>query len=459
MLISILLLAIVILITTSLLLVLYRDKAINLRDEVLEENEAILDKYGEIIDVDQETINRKKQLRDLIFRSENQASEIIDKANKNAEEIAGEAYKIKGKADQYKAILKATINSINGYGDEYLIPNHDTLDELAEEYSYKEAGEELKKARAESRRIIKDGLAAVSGYKQVEMQQIMCQFVIDAFNSKIEHIMSKVKSDNYGKLKQQILDAFMLVNKNSEALKNTRVTDVYYAARVKELKWAVAVHELRNIEKEEQRQIKQEMREEEKARKEIEKALKEAEKQEKLIEDAMQKAREEMEAASIEQKEKYQKQLEELENKLKEAEEKNQRALSMAQQTRRGHVYVISNIGSFGENVYKIGLTRRLEPLDRVKELGDASVPFSFDVHALIYSEDAPALEKSLHDRFDINRVNKVNNRKEFFTTSLGEIRTAISELGLETKWTMKAEAQEYRESINIAKEEVHKAG
>ena len=122
----------------------------------------------------------------------------------------------------------------------------------------------------------------------------------------------------------------------------------------------------------------------------------------------------------------------------------------MAQQTRRGHVYIISNIGSFGENVYKIGLTRRLEPLDRVKELGDASVPFPFDVHAMIYSEDAPTLERELHQLFKHHEVNKVNTRKEFFNTSLTEIKEEVERQGYTCHWTIKANAEEYRESQNF---------
>jgi hypothetical protein len=113
-------------------------------------------------------------------------------------------------------------------------------------------------------------------------------------------------------------------------------------------------------------------------------------------------------------------------------------------------VYIISNIGSFGEHVYKIGLTRRLEPLDRIRELGDSSVPFEFDVHAMIYSEDAPALEAKLHDHFLVMQVNKVNYRKEFFRTNLAHIREEVTKLGVDAKWTMVAEAQEYRETLAI---------
>ena len=124
--------------------------------------------------------------------------------------------------------------------------------------------------------------------------------------------------------------------------------------------------------------------------------------------------------------------------------------MSMAQQTKAGHVYVISNIGSFGENIYKIGMTRRLEPLDRVKELGDASVPFTFDVHALIYSDNAPELENKLHKEFDRQKVNLVNNRREFFNVSLNEIEKIVHENNDEIEFTKIAEAKEYRESQRI---------
>ena len=137
--------------------------------------------------------------------------------------------------------------------------------------------------------------------------------------------------------------------------------------------------------------------------------------------------------------------IQQLEEELAEARAKAQRAISMAQQTKKGYVYVISNIGSFGENVYKIGLTRRLDPRERVRELGDASVPFSFDIHALIASENAPALETALHKAFDRQRVNAVNLRKEFFRVSLDDIRKKAEELtGRKSDFVMTILAEEY---------------
>ena len=115
-----------------------------------------------------------------------------------------------------------------------------------------------------------------------------------------------------------------------------------------------------------------------------------------------------------------------------------------------GYVYIISNIGSFGEGIYKIGMTRRLDPQDRVDELGDASVPFKFDVHAMIFSDDAPALEAALHRAFDSRKVNMVNNRKEFFRVTLDEIEDVVKKSYDKTvEFTRLPQAEQYRETQN----------
>ncbi|MCH8046007.1 MAG: GIY-YIG nuclease family protein [Planctomycetes bacterium] len=139
-----------------------------------------------------------------------------------------------------------------------------------------------------------------------------------------------------------------------------------------------------------------------------------------------------------------------LESELKDALERKARAIARAQLTRSGHVYVLSNIGSFGEGVFKIGMTRRLDPQDRVKELGDASVPFQFDVHAMIYCEDAPKLENILHRHFDTRRVNLVNLRREYFHVTLEEIRQAVEKhFGVITFVTV-PKAEEFRRTQSM---------
>lgn len=379
-----------------------------------------------------------------------EAKRIIGAAEEKAKEIAGDAYEIKKSVDDLRQMEKALHNTVNGYGDEWLKPTYSLLDELADEFSYTDAGKRLKDARAHSARMVSTGTAATCDYVENNRRTTAIRFVVDAFNGKVDSILSKTKQDNYGKLEQQIRDAYTLVNMNGQAFRNARITPEYLDARLQELHWGVVATELRAKEVEEQRRIREQMREEAKAQRDYERAQREAAKEEAMLKKAMERASAMLEKASEEKRKQYEEQLAELQQKLTEAEERNQKALSMAQQTRHGNVYVISNVGSFGENVYKVGMTRRLEPMDRVRELGDASVPFSFDVHAIIESDDAPALEHALHQELALMQVNKVNPRKEFFRVELSDIRALVEKHGLEAKWTMTAEAAEYRETQAI---------
>ncbi|TWU06243.1 hypothetical protein Pla52n_19640 [Stieleria varia] len=199
--------------------------------------------------------------------------------------------------------------------------------------------------------------------------------------------------------------------------------------------------------KEEQARIKEKLREELRAERELEQELKRAEADriaiEKAIAEALARTHDEHSA-----------EVEVLRQKLSEAEARSQRAQSMAQLTKAGHVYVISNIGSFGEGVFKIGLTRRLQPMDRIIELGDASVPFPFDVHMMISSSDAPALEAALHRRFKRQRVNRVNLRKEFFRVSIESIAEVVKEFQGDVDYVASPEALEYNETLQMSDED-----
>ena len=379
-----------------------------------------------------------------------EADRIIASAKQRAEEIAGEAYTAMSRAKEFADTAQAMKNIIEGYGDSYIVPTYSLLDNLADEFGYADAGKELKLARETSRSLVKAGRAATCEYVEVNRKETAIRFVVDAFNGKVDSILSRSKADNHGKLEQEIRDACSLVNYNGAAFRNARINDEYLAARLNELKLAATVNVLKDKEREEQRQLREQIREEEKARREYEKAIKEAAKEEETIKKAMEKIQQLVADANDAQRAEYEAKLRDFEVKLQVAEEKNRRALSMAQQTRTGHVYVISNIGSFGEEVFKIGMTRRLEPNDRVRELGDASVPFEFDVHAMIFSDDAPGLEKTLHRHFLRQQMNKVNPRKEFFQLGLELIRKELEKLGIETHWTMAAEALHYRETLRI---------
>lgn len=211
-----------------------------------------------------------------------------------------------------------------------------------------------------------------------------------------------------------------------------------------------AYEEYKQRKKEENERIAAMRREEAKAQREFERERAKAEKDEATARRKIEEAMKRMEEEKNNQKEldKLKEQIEALEESLRMAIERQERAISMAQQTKHGFVYVISNIGSFGNDVYKIGLTRRLDPTERVDELSNASVPFPFDIHAIIESEDAPALETALHKAFSDNKINKMNWRKEFFNVPLEEIERVVKESGINANFIKTASAQQYRDSI-----------
>jgi len=201
------------------------------------------------------------------------------------------------------------------------------------------------------------------------------------------------------------------------------------------------------IEREEQARIKARIREEQQREREAQRIIESAEREKAAIEAALDKA-------LAKAKSEHSAEVEQLRAKLAEAEERSKRAIAQAQLTKAGHIYVISNIGSFGENVFKIGMTRRLEPMDRINELGDASVPFPFDVHMMISCEDAPSLENTLHKAFHMQRINKINPRKEYFRVTLDAIRDVVVKHSGEVAYTADAEALQYRQSITMTEED-----
>ena len=201
------------------------------------------------------------------------------------------------------------------------------------------------------------------------------------------------------------------------------------------------------------------MREQEKAERELEKAKAEAEREEARNQKALEEAQAEIDRATGAQLEKLTAQIAALEIKLSAAHERKERAIARAQLTKSGFVYVISNEGSFGSGVVKIGMTRRMEPMDRVKELGDASVPSPFDVHTMMFSEDALALEQALHGHFAERRVNLINQRKEFYqNVELEEVEEFVKKRGVTAQFARLAEAREYRETQAAREAKAHQS-
>lgn len=190
------------------------------------------------------------------------------------------------------------------------------------------------------------------------------------------------------------------------------------------------------------------MREEAKLAKEIEEARKKLEKEQKHYQNALKKINEQLASASEEDRAAIEDKKHELEQQLSKIDQEFKAVDYREANQRAGYVYIISNIGAFGENVYKIGMTRRLDPMDRIDELGDASVPFDFDVHAMIFSDDAPRLEAALHNAFADRKLNFVNQRREFFNVSLNEIKKVVkANYGRSVEFIDIAPAEQYRQS------------
>jgi hypothetical protein len=278
------------------------------------------------------------------------------------------------------------------------------------------------------------------------------KLMLRAFNGEADAAIARVTFRNFAIMEKRIQAAYDAINKLAE-VQQCRVAPAYLDLRLQEL---VLVHEHQerlHEEKMEQRRIRERMRDEQIAQRQIEKARQEAEEDEQKYEAALEQARLESEHAHGLKQAKLIAKVSELERRLAEAHANKERAVARAQLTRSGHVYVISNIGSFGEHVYKIGLTRRLDPIERIYELGDASVPFDFDIHAVIFAEDAPALEAALHRAFAARRVNRVNERKEFFKVGIEEIAAEVRKHRAEITFTMAAEAEDYRKTLAALKE------
>lgn len=261
-----------------------------------------------------------------------------------------------------------------------------------------------------------------------------------AFNNECEAAIANTRWNNVNAMEKRILNAAKQIDKTNESM-NLHISEQYVSLKLDELHVTHEYRERLKVEKEERTELARAEREEKKLLAEAKAAEREEERYQKLLD----KARSEV---GVDES-----RIAELEAALAEARDSSKRARAMAEVTKSGYVYIISNIGSFGEDVVKIGLTRRLEPNDRVKELGDASVPFSFDTHAMIYSDEAPTLESALHKEFADRRVNASNMRKEFFRVGLEEVEEAVKRLAPAASFFSDREAQEWHETLARRKE------
>ena len=323
--------------------------------------------------------------------------------------------------------------------------------------------EELERIRIQQKGMIKNQEAVVctvnwkvdgSEAKGKKVTNDNIKLILRCFNTDCENAIDRVKYSNIESMRARIIKSYDSLNKLAEGNK-IFIRDLYRDLKLKELDLAVEYALKKQDEKEEQKRIRQEMREQAKLEKELEEARKNIDKEKKHYSNALDKLNSQLEGNLseeqkndlLEKKEEIESQLSNLQKALDDVDyrEANQKA---------GYVYIISNIGAFGENVYKIGMTRRLDPMDRIDELGDASVPFNFDVHAMIFSEDAPKLEAALHKAFEDRKLNMINTRREFFRVTLDEIEAVVKANYDKTVEFIKIPpAEQYRQSLALLEE------
>lgn len=277
------------------------------------------------------------------------------------------------------------------------------------------------------------------------------RLMVLALEAELDSILYKLqygkKEEAYTQVKELTWKYYTIANDGNQNIAGSlkrficQIEELY--RQVIDVEYAYYVRKERA--KEEQRALRDQMRQEAEERKQLELEKKKIEKEEEKYKLEIERVQAEM----ADDLEAMQKRVAELQALLAQVETKKNDITNL-QNGKAGTVYIISNIGSFGENVFKIGMTRRLDPQDRVDELGNASVPFPFDVHSFIFSEDAPALEAKLHKRFHDRRVNKVNLRKEFFNITIEELQKTVEEIDPTASFRVTALAEQYQQSLSI---------
>ena len=350
----------------------------------------------------------------------------------NLEELARDISLHKLNIEKLDSEIKNRENQIVDLDDEILVqefglyrPHYNFANAL----DYKDR---LAEIRAKQKALIKSK-TAVSGDTNWQVNGSSSQgkkmvndtqkLLLRAFNTECDELIGKVKYTNYDASLNRIYKSAETISKLG-VIMNISITPAYLNLKVEELRLSFEYQQKKQQEKEAQKAARAELREAARLQKEIEAQRKKIEKEQTHYQTAYDHLLVQLQADPenkdlLDKKMDLESQLNDIDKAMKDIDyrEANQRA---------GYVYVISNIGAFGPDVYKIGMARRLDPQDRVDELGDASVPFNFDVHAMIFSDDAPALEAALHRAFEDRKLNMVNTRREFFNVTLDEIKEVI---------------------------------
>ncbi|ELC8414952.1 DUF4041 domain-containing protein [Clostridium perfringens] len=405
-----------------------------------------------------------KELKKLLNPEQQEIANLakeIDKLKIEKDKISKEVDKLFSKKQELSNKIKLKKKDLILLDDEILMQEfglYKPIYDFESSEKYKQAIDNLRVVQKE---MIKNKSAVIysnnwtvdgSKAKGRKMTNDNIKQIIMAFNIECDNLIAKVKYNNIQSIQKRIEKTFERLNKLNES-NQVRLTSRYLECKLSELKLVHEYQVKKQEEKEEQKRIREELREEAKLKKELEEAKKNTLKDITHFENALSKLNEQLKSNNLSdeeiknlqlKKEELEKNIDNLNLSLKDIDyrQENQRA---------GYVYIISNIGAFGKDVYKIGMTRRLEPMDRIDELGDASVPFNFDVHAMIFADDAPKLENALHKAFENKKLNMVNQRREFFNVTLEEIEKVVKENFDKTvEFKKEPEAEQFRQSLKI---------
>lgn len=372
---------------------------------------------------------------------------------RNAPELEAEIRNMREECDDLCAEvsrLQALIDTDYAMDDS---PSLESLRNMSFGIADAKCGEELDRAIFACDELIGSGKSVEATEDQSPIPKGAPALLLSAFNGYADAIIARLSQrSSYKKARRDISLAYYVTNARGEATLHARIAKSYLSAKLDVLRWTMAVNEYKRALREEDKNRRELECDEARSLAELRRKAENAKKEREIYEKALVAARAELHTAfSGQDKLRLENRIRELEAQLAEKDDEV-KTLTAAQQGRQGTVYVISNVGSFGENVYKIGMTRRLDPQVRVNELNEASTPYPFDVHAFIRTSDAPSLELELHKRYQDNKINLVanSNAREFYRVDLPELRSYLESRGYSTRWKMEAEASEYRESEKI---------
>lgn len=451
-----------------------KDKQVKV-DKELQEKQNEIDNIDEKLDqlekeriakVDEELANRETELDKKIAEKENQINNLDeeyesklkskqDYLNKELEKTENDLLKTKKELTEIKKDLVRAEDDFEMQEYGLYEPRYNFIHAV----DYKER---LDAVRAQQKQMIKDKTAAV-GHTEWTMKgseakgrafvNANIKQILRSFNNETTVLISKVKHSNIDNIENRINKTFTSLN-NLYKREDVELTRGYLNLKIDELHIAYEYEVKKEEEKEELREAREREREEKKLQQELERERKKFERENETINSEIEEVKAKMAQAAAEEKAKLEAEIAKLQEALNKNNEEVKKINEWKEKPGAGYVYIISNIGSFGENVFKIGVTRRDNPEDRIRELSNASVPFRFDTHVFIFSKNAYDLESELHERFDDKRVNKMNMRKEFFRISIEDVKQIVEEnKGQVHSFVEHPDAEEYYDTLKKEKQ------